>query len=62
MGSDWQVDFDEDNISCLISSKDAGLNDENVSGNLFGTEKGFTLINGRFNQIVLILSLKNELN
>ena len=29
-GSDWQVDFGEDNISCLISSKDAGLNNENI--------------------------------
>ena len=38
MGSDWQVDFGEDNISCLISSKDAGLNVENVGGNLSGTE------------------------
>ena len=38
MGSDWQVDFGEDNISCLISSKDVGLNDENIDGNLAGTE------------------------
>ena len=38
MGSDGQVDFGEDNISCLISSKDAGLKDENVGGNLSGTE------------------------
>ena len=26
MGSDWQLDVGEYNISCLISSKDAGLN------------------------------------
>ena len=38
MRSDWQVDFGEDNISCLISSKDASLNDENVGDNLSGTE------------------------
>ena len=38
MGSDWQVDFGEDNISCLISSKVACLNDENFGGNLLGTE------------------------
>ena len=38
MGSDWQVDLGEDYICCLISSKDAGLNDENVGGNLLGTE------------------------
>ena len=62
VGSDWQVDFGEDNISWLISSKDAGLNDKNVGGNLSGTEKGFTLISGRFNWRVLILSLKNKLN
>ena len=24
IGSDWQVNFDEDNISCFISSKDVG--------------------------------------
>ena len=62
MESDWQVDFREHNISCLISSKDAGLNDENVGGNLSGSEKGFTLINRRFNRRVLMLSMKNELN
>ena len=62
LGSDWQVDFGEDNISCLISSKDAGLNDENIGGNLSGTELEFTLINGRFIRRVLILSLKNKLN
>ena len=38
MGSDWQVDFGEDNISCLISSKDACLNNENVGGNFSSTE------------------------
>ena len=48
IGSNWQVDFAEDNISCLISSKDAGLNDENIGGHLSGTENGFILINGRF--------------
>ena len=50
MGSDWQVDFGEDDTSFLISSKNAGLNDENVGENLSGTEWGFTLINGRFKQ------------
>ena len=30
IGLDWQVDFGEDNISCSISSKDTGLNDENI--------------------------------
>ena len=39
MGSDWQVNFGEDNISCLNSSKNAGLNDENNGGNLSGTER-----------------------
>ena len=48
IGSDWQVDFGEDNISCLISSKDAGINDENIVGDLSGTENGFILINGIF--------------
>ena len=38
MGSDWQVDFGEDIVSCLISSKEADLNDENVGGNLSGKE------------------------
>ena len=38
MGSDWQVDFREDNISCLISSKNVSLNDENVGGDLSSTE------------------------
>ena len=52
MGSDWQVDFGEDNISCLISSNDAGLNDENIGGDLSGTENGFILINGRFKRRV----------
>ena len=28
IGSDWRVDFGEDNISYLISSKDADFNDE----------------------------------
>ena len=62
MGSDWQIDFGEDNRSCLISSKDAGSNDKNVGGNLSDTKLEFRLINGRFNRRVLILSLKNELN
>ena len=62
IGSDWQVDFSEDNISCLISSKDAGLNDENIGGNLSGTENRFILLDGRFKRRVLILSLKKELN
>ena len=52
------MDFGEDNIICLISSKDAGLNDENIGGDLSGTENGFILINGRFKRRVLILSLK----
>ena len=30
--------FGEDNINCFISSKDAGLNDKNIDGNLSGTE------------------------
>ena len=47
-GSDWQVDFGEDNISCLISSKDAGLNNENIGGNL--------------SDEFIILLLKKELN
>ena len=38
MESNKQVDLGEDNVSCSISSKDAGLNDENVGGNLPGTE------------------------
>ena len=61
IGSDWQVDFGGDNISCLISSKDTGLNDENIVGDLSGIENGFILINGRFKRRVLILSLKKEL-
>ena len=62
MGSDWQVDFGEDIISCLILSKDAGLNDENIGGDLLGTKNGFILINERLKRRVLILSLKKELN
>ena len=54
IGSDWQVEFGEDNNSCLISSKDAALNGENISGDLSGTENGFLLINGRFKWRVLI--------
>ena len=38
MGSDWRVDFGENNIICLILSKDVGLNDENIGGNLLSTE------------------------
>ena len=62
IGSDWQVDFGEDNNSCLISSKDAALNDENIGGDLSGTENGFIVMNGRFKQRVLIFWLKKELN
>ena len=32
------MDFGEDNISCLISSTDASLNDENIGGDLSGTD------------------------
>ena len=60
--SDWQVDFGEDNISCLISSKDDSLKDENIGGVLSGTENGFILNNRRLKWRVLILSLKKELN
>ena len=35
------MDFGEDNISSLIPSNDAGLNDENIGGDLSGTENGF---------------------
>ena len=56
------MDFNEDNISCLISSKDAGLNEENIGGDSSGTENGFKLINGRFKRRVLIFSLRKELN
>ena len=71
------MDFDEDDISCLISSKDASLNDANIGGvlasvvdlyilnigsNLSGAENGFILINGRFKRRVLIFSQKKELN
>ena len=58
IGLDWQVYFSEDNISYLISSKDAGLNIENIGGDLSGTENESILINGRFKLRVLILSLK----
>ena len=61
-GWDWQVDLGEDNISCLISSKDADLSNNNIGGDLSGTESGFILINRRFKRKVLILSLKKELN
>ena len=60
--SNWQVDLFTNNISRLISLKDAGLNDENIGGELLGTENGFILINERFKWRVLILSLKKELN
>ena len=56
------MDFGDDYISCLISSKDAGLNDENICGDLSGTENRFILIKGRLKRRVLILSLKKELN
>ena len=62
MGSDWQVDSGEGNVSCLISTKDTRLNNENVDGNLSGVEYGFTLSNDRFNKRVSIFSPKNELN
>ena len=55
IGSDGQVNFDEDNINCSISSKDSGLNEENIGGDLLGTENEFILINGRFKRRVLIL-------
>ena len=56
------MDFGEDNISCLSLSKDAGLNDENIGGDLSVSENGCILMNGRFKRRVLILSLKKELN
>ena len=56
------MDFGKDNISCLISSKNAGLNDENICCDLSRTKNGFILINGGFKRRVLILSLKKELN
>ena len=33
-GSDEQVDFGDNKIKCLISSTDAGRNNENVGGGL----------------------------
>ena len=35
MGLDWQVDFGAYQISCLISSNDAGLNDKNVDAECY---------------------------
>ena len=57
IGSDWQVDFGENNTSCLISSKDAGLNDENIGGYLLGSENRFISINRRFKWRVFISHL-----
>ena len=56
------MNFGADNISCPISSKDAGLNDENFGDDLSGIENGLILINKRFKRRILILSLKLELN
>ena len=60
--SDWQANFCEKNISCLISLQGTGLNNENIGGDLSGTRNDFILINGNFKRRVLILSLKNEQN
>ena len=59
--SDWQVDFGEDNISCLISSKDADLNDEILVA-IYQVQKTnlYKLTAGFLNE-VLILSLNKEL-
>ena len=48
------MDFGEDNISYLISSKDADFNDRNIGDDLSGTENEFILINGSFTRRVLI--------
>ena len=61
-GSDKQVDFGDDKIKCLISSIDAGWNNENVGGGLSGIVNGFKSTKGSFERRALILSTKKELN
>ena len=57
-GSKKHVDFDEDEINCLISSADTSLNDENIGDDLSGRDNGFKSISGSFERRVLILSTK----
>ena len=40
-GLHGEVDFGEGNITCLISSKNASLNDEDIGANLSVTENRF---------------------
>ena len=61
-GSDEQVDFCDDEIKCLISSIDAGWNNENVGGGLLRIVNGFKSTFGSFEQRALILPTKKELN
>ena len=59
-GSDEQVDFGDYKIKCLISSTDAGWNNENIGGGLSGILNGFKSTDGSFERKVLILSTKKN--
>ena len=59
-GSDEQVDFADDKIKCLISSTDAGWNNENVDSGLSGILNRFKSTNESFERRALILSTKNN--
>ena len=59
-GSDKQVDFGDDKIKCVISSTDAGWNNENVGGGLSGILNGFKSTNVSFERRALILLTKKN--
>ena len=61
-GSDEEVDFGDDKIKSLISSIDAGWNNENVDDGLSGIVNGLNSIKGSFERSALILSTKKELD
>ena len=54
------IDFGVDKIKHLISSMDAGWNNENVGGGLSGIVNGFKSTKGSFERRTLILSTKKN--
>ena len=60
--SDKQADFDDNNISCVISSIDADWKNENEGDCPLEVEIGFKSTTESFKRKDLILSTKNKLN
>ena len=59
-GSDGLVDFGDDKIKCLISSTDAGWNNENEGCGLSGILNGFKSTKESFERSAFILSTKKN--